>query len=41
MGEGYVAVHRGGVLPVLGGGGRLMTHNAGSVTTQSMALKNR
>ncbi len=41
MGEGYAAIHRGGRLPVGGGGGggRRMTHSAGSVTTQSIALK--
>ncbi len=39
MGEGYAAIHRGGGLPVVGGGGSLMTHSAGSVTTQSTALK--
>jgi hypothetical protein len=40
MGEGYAAIHRGGGLPVAGGGGSLMTHSAGSVTTtQSIALK--
>ncbi len=39
MGEGYVAIHRGGGLPVVGGGGSLMTHSAGSVTTQNIALK--
>jgi hypothetical protein len=39
MGEGYGAIHRGGGLPVVGVGGSLMTHSAGSVTTQSIALK--
>ncbi len=39
MGEGYAAIHRGGGLPAVGGGGSLMTHSAGSVTTQSIALK--
>ncbi len=29
----------GGGLPVVGGGVSLMTHSAGSVTTQSIALK--
>ncbi len=38
MGEGYAAIHRGGGLPVVGGGGRLTTHSAGSVTTQSLAF---
>ncbi len=33
MGEGYAAIHRGTGLPVVGGGGSLMTHSAGSVTT--------
>ncbi len=39
MGEGYAAIHRGGGLPVVGVGGSLMTHSAGPVTTQSIALK--
>jgi hypothetical protein len=30
---------QGGGLPLVGGGGSLMTHSAGSVTTQSIALK--
>jgi hypothetical protein len=34
MGEGYAALHRGGGLSVVGGGGSLMTHSAGSVTTK-------
>ncbi len=29
----------GGGLPVVGGGGSVMTHTAGSVTTQSIAFK--
>jgi hypothetical protein len=29
----------GGGLPIAGGGGSVMTHTAGSVTTQSIALK--
>ncbi len=29
----------GGGLPIVGGGGSVMTHTAGSVTTQSIALK--
>jgi hypothetical protein len=34
MDEGYAAMQRGGGgLPVVGGGGSLMTHSAGSVTT--------
>ncbi len=39
MGEGYAAIEMGGGLPVVGGGGCLMTHSAGSVTTQSIAFK--
>ena len=39
MGEGYAAIHRGGGLPVVGGGGSVVTHTAGSVTTQSKAFK--
>jgi hypothetical protein len=39
MGEGYAAIQRAGGLPVVGDGGGLMTHNAGSVTTQRKALK--
>jgi hypothetical protein len=39
MGEGYAARHRGRGLPVVGDGGSLMTHSAGSVTTQSITLK--
>jgi hypothetical protein len=39
MGDGYAAVQRGGGLPVVGGGGSVMTHTAGSVTTQSIAFK--
>jgi hypothetical protein len=39
MGDGYAAIHRGGGLPVVGGGGSLMTHSAGSITTQSIAVK--
>ncbi len=34
-----IGLNRGGGLPVVGGGGSLMTHSAGSVTTQSIALK--
>jgi hypothetical protein len=33
MGEGYAAIQWGG-LPVVGGGGSLMTRSAGYVTTQ-------
>jgi hypothetical protein len=39
MGEGYAAIQRGGGLPVVVGGGSLMTHSPGSVTTQMKALK--
>ncbi len=39
MGDGYAAIQRGGGLPVVGGGGSLMTHSAGSVTTQCIAVK--
>jgi hypothetical protein len=39
MGEGYAATQIWGGLPVEGDGGSLMTHSAGSVTTQSIALK--
>jgi hypothetical protein len=40
MVEGYAAIQRGGGLPVVGGGGSLMTHSAGSVTTtQNIAFK--
>jgi hypothetical protein len=39
MCEGYAAIHRGGGLPVLGGGGILMTHCACSVTTQNIEFK--
>jgi hypothetical protein len=38
MGEGYAAIHRVG-LPIVGGGDSPMTHSAGSVTSQSIALK--
>ncbi len=37
MGEGYATIiEMGGGLPVVGVGGSLMTHCAGSVTTQSI-----
>ncbi len=36
MGEGYAAIQREGGLPVVGGGGSLMTLSTGSVTTQSI-----
>jgi hypothetical protein len=39
MGEGYAAIQRGGGVPVVGGGGSLMTHCAGSVTTHRLAFK--
>jgi hypothetical protein len=39
MVEGYAAIQSGGGLPVVGGGGSLMTRNACSVTTQSIASK--
>ncbi len=39
MGKGYAAMQRGGGLPAVGGGGSLMTHSAGSVTTQRKAFK--
>jgi hypothetical protein len=31
MGEGHAAIYRGGGLPVMGGGGSVMTHSDGSV----------
>jgi hypothetical protein len=39
MGEGYAAIQSGGRAAVMGGGGSLMTHSAGSVTTQRKAFK--
>jgi hypothetical protein len=39
MGEGYAAIHRGVGLPVVGDEDSLINHSAGSVTTQSIALK--
>jgi hypothetical protein len=36
MGKGNVAIQCGGELPVVRGGGSVMTHTAGSVTTQSI-----
>ncbi len=39
MGEGYAAIHRGVGLPVVRGGGSMMTHSAGSITTQNIAFK--
>ncbi len=38
MGKGSAAIQAGGVLPVVGSGGSLMIHSAGSVTIQSIAL---
>jgi hypothetical protein len=38
MGEGYAAIQRGGGLLVVGGWGNLMTHTAGSVSTQRKAF---
>ncbi len=39
MGEGNDAIQRGGGLPVMGGGGSLMTHSAGYVPIQRKAFK--
>ncbi len=39
MGGGNATIQRGGGLPVVGGGGSVMTHTACSVTTQSIAFK--
>ncbi len=39
MGEGFAAIQIGGGLPVMGDGCSLMTHSAGSVTTQNIAFK--
>ena len=39
MGEGYAAIQRGGRAACSGGEGSLMTHSAGSVTTQCIAVK--
>ncbi len=39
MVEGNAAIQSGGGLPVVGGGGSVMTHTASSVTTQSIAFK--
>ncbi len=38
-GEGKTAIQIGGGLPVVGCGGRLMTHTDGTVTAQSIAFK--
>jgi hypothetical protein len=34
MGEVYAPIQRGGGLPVVGGGGSLMTHSVSSVSTR-------
>jgi hypothetical protein len=39
MGESNAAIGSGGGLPVVVGGGSLITNSAGSVTTQSIAFK--
>ncbi len=39
MGEGYAAIQSGGRAACSGGRGSVMTHTAGSVTTQSIAFK--
>jgi hypothetical protein len=39
MGEVYAAIQRGGRAACSGGGGSLMTHSTGSVTTPKKALK--
>jgi hypothetical protein len=39
MGEGNAAYKVGGGLPLVGGGGSVMTYTAGSGTTQSIAFK--
>ncbi len=36
MGEGYAAIHMEVGLPVVGGGGSMMTHSTGYVTTPSV-----
>jgi hypothetical protein len=38
MGEGYSDIQMAGGLPVVRGGGSLMTHRAGSATTQTIAF---
>ena len=40
MGEGYAAIHREVGLPEVGGGGSMMTHSAGSVTTPCIDYNN-
>ncbi len=39
MGEGNAAIQSGGRAACSGGGGIVMTHTAGCVTTQSVAFK--
>ncbi len=39
MGEGNAAIQSGGRAASSGGGGSVVTHTAGSVTTQSIAFK--
>jgi hypothetical protein len=39
MGEGNAAIQRGGRVACSGGGGSVVTHTAGSVTTQSISFK--
>ncbi len=39
MDEGNAAIQSGGRLPAVGSWGSVMTHTAGSVTTQSIAFK--
>ncbi len=39
MGEGNAAIQCGGRAACSGGGGSVVTHTAGSVTTQSIAFK--
>ncbi len=40
MGEGYAVIHQEVWKPVVEGGGSMMTHSAGSVTTPSIAYNN-
>jgi hypothetical protein len=39
MGKGNAAIQSWRGLPVVGGGGSVMTHTAGSVTIESIAFK--
>ncbi len=39
MGEGNAAIQSGGELRVVGGGGSVMTHTAGSLTLVRTAIK--